>query len=337
MPSLTPSSTPTKTYTPTNTVTNTPTRTPLPTATSVDCDRASFVDDITVPDGSLFGPAETFTKTWRLRNDGTCTWTPAYRVVFVDGDRMSAPLSFAIPGTVAPGQTIDIGIRMRAPIESGIYRSNFKFQNDAGILFGTGKGKEDPFWLEIKVQQSITTFDFVDNYCSAEWLSGAGTLPCPGRDGSSRGFVRKINNPSLEDGTTYTSPGLLAFPQRVENGYIMGVYPSYRVQDGDYFQSIVNCEADALDCFVVFRLDYQIGSDAVQTYWAFLEQYEEVFYQADIDLNSLAGQDVKFILSVLAVGSADGDRAIWVAPQIVHKFATPTTTPNLFYPSFKER
>ncbi len=303
----------------------------------MDCDRAIFVDDISVPDGSLFGPGETFIKTWRLRNDGDCTWTTDYRVVFVDGDRMSAPVSFALPRSVAPDQTIDIGIRLRAPIEVGSYRGSFKLENDAGILFGIGKGKADPFWLEIKVQQSITTFDFVDSYCSAEWLSGAGSLPCPGRDGSVRGFVRKINNPSLEDGTIYTSPGLLASPQRVENGYIMGIYPSYRVREGDHFQSIVNCEADALDCFVVFRLDYQIGSDAVQTHWAFVEQYEGIFYQADIDLSPLAGQDVNFILSMLAVGSAEGDRAIWGAPQIVHKFDIPTTTPISLYPLFKDR
>ena len=331
------SSTPTVTATATLTPSSTPTRIPLPTATSVDCDRAIFVDDITVPDGSLFGPGETFIKTWRLRNDGDCAWTTDYQVVFVDGERMSAPLSFALPRIVAPGQTIDIGIRMRTPIESGSYRGNFKLQNDAGILFGTGKSKNDPFWLEIKVQQSITTFDFVDSYCAAEWLSGAGTLPCPGRDGSIRGFVRRINNPGLEDGTIYTSPGLLTSPQGVENGYIMGIYPPYRVRKGDHFQSIVSCEADAQDCFVVFRLDYRNGSDAIQTFWAFVEQYEEMYYQADIDLSSFAGQDVNFILSVLAVGSADGDRAIWGAPQIVHKFDTPTTIPNPLFPLFKDR
>jgi len=295
------------------------------------------VEDISVPDGTIFGPGEPFVKTWRLRNDGTCAWTTAYRVVFVEGERMSAPMSFGLPKTVDPGQTIDISIRMRAPTEPGVYRGSFKLQNEAGVLFGTGNGKEDPFWLEIDVQTSIIKYDFAENFCSAEWFSGAGDLPCPGQEGDSRGYVRKFNNPTLEDGTVFTSPGLLTFPQNVENGYIMGLFPAYRVQEGDYFQSIVNCEADASGCFVVFRLDYQIGSGPVQTYWAFLEQYEGIFYQADIDLSPLAGQDVKFILSVLAAESANDDFALWVAPQIVHKFVAPEAAPNPLFPSFKER
>ena len=43
-----------------------------PTAT---CDLAQFVRDVTVPDGTTFLPGATFTKTWRLKNAGTCTWS----------------------------------------------------------------------------------------------------------------------------------------------------------------------------------------------------------------------------------------------------------------------
>ena len=39
------------------------------------CDQAQFVSDLTVPDGSSFAPGATFTKTWRLKTIGTCTWT----------------------------------------------------------------------------------------------------------------------------------------------------------------------------------------------------------------------------------------------------------------------
>ena len=44
-------------------------------------DRAQFVTDVTVPDGTKYDPGATFTKTWRLRNVGTCTWTTAYTMV----------------------------------------------------------------------------------------------------------------------------------------------------------------------------------------------------------------------------------------------------------------
>jgi hypothetical protein len=42
-----------------------------------------------------------------------------------------------------------------------------------------------------------------------------------------------------------------------------------------------------------------------------------MYYRVDVSLSSLAGQSVKFILTVLANGSPTGDRALWIAPRIV--------------------
>jgi hypothetical protein len=39
------------------------------------CDAAAFVSDVTYPDGSDVTLGSTFTKIWRLKNVGTCTWT----------------------------------------------------------------------------------------------------------------------------------------------------------------------------------------------------------------------------------------------------------------------
>ena len=35
---------------------------------------AAFVADVTIADGSYIAPGSTFTKTWRIRNNGTTTW-----------------------------------------------------------------------------------------------------------------------------------------------------------------------------------------------------------------------------------------------------------------------
>ncbi len=51
-------------------------------ASAATCDWAQFVTDVTVPDGSIYPPGATFTKTWRLKNIGTCTWTPSYSMVY---------------------------------------------------------------------------------------------------------------------------------------------------------------------------------------------------------------------------------------------------------------
>src|SRR5690349_12154805 len=48
------------------------TKTTKPVST---CDSAAYVKDVTIPDGTIFSPGAQFTKTWRLQNIGTCTWT----------------------------------------------------------------------------------------------------------------------------------------------------------------------------------------------------------------------------------------------------------------------
>ena len=66
-----------------------------PTATAI-CDGAQFVADVTVPDDTVFSPNQTFTKTWRLKNTGTCSWTPSYAVAFSDGNSMNGPATQAL-------------------------------------------------------------------------------------------------------------------------------------------------------------------------------------------------------------------------------------------------
>ena len=58
-----------------------PTATPAAPAGAC-TDGASFVADVTIPDYSHFDPREAFTKTWRVKNVGTCTWTTEYKAVY---------------------------------------------------------------------------------------------------------------------------------------------------------------------------------------------------------------------------------------------------------------
>jgi len=312
--------------------------TPVPTTPvpGSGCDKAQFISDVTVPDGTVFAPGATFKKTWRLKNVGACAWTTGYSLAFSSGEKMGGPTTAPFPTSVAPGQTVDLTVNLTAPSVGGTYRGNWMLMNASNVLFGIGTNASSPFWVEIKVsgptatpgtptitptgptptQPAGTAYDFVANMCSAKWVSGAGVLPCPGTDGDAKGFVLRIDNPQLETGAYDPRPGLLTHPQVTTNGYIQGTYPAFRVQAGDHFQSIVNCQYGATSCYVVFRLDYQIGDATPKTFWTFGEKYEGQYYQVDKDLSSLAGQDVKFILTVMAGAYATGDRALWVAPRI---------------------
>ena len=236
-----------------------------------------------------------------------------------------------LPQEVKPGETFDLSMNFNAPIFEGSYRSNWQLRNEKGEIFGTTATANRPFWVDIKVEApavSGTAYDFASNVCLAQWSSGAGTLDCPGVNLDRDGFVLKQSVARLEDGSFRFNPSLLTVPQNTYNGYIRAVYPSIKVQDGDHFRAIVNCERGATSCGVLFRVDYQLSDGIVRDLWAFGERYEGNLFEVDLDLSALAGKDVKFVLSVLSLGPASGDRALWVEPRIIRTTPIVTTTPR---------
>ncbi|MFZ5912261.1 MAG: NBR1-Ig-like domain-containing protein [Chloroflexota bacterium] len=296
------------------------------------CDWAQFIADVTVPDGTSYAPGTAFRKTWRLKNIGSCTWTTSYALVFDSGEKMGAPSAVNFPTSVAPGQTVDLSVDMTAPSSAGHYFSYWKLRNASGAIFGIGSTAYKAFWAEIYVSSSAGVgYDFTANAGSATWSSAAGTLGFPGTDGDASGFALKKDKPKFESGVELGNPGLLVAPQNVYNGYIQGAYPAFRVEKGDRFQATIGCEYGSTTCYVEYRLNYQIGSGAVKTFWTFREKYEGWTYNVNLNLDSLAGQDVKFILFTSAYGSAAGDRALWGNPVIsraggVVATFTPTVT-----------
>ena len=129
-----------------------PTSTPVSTATAVSyCDWVIFVRDVTIPDGTGFAPGETFTKTWRLKNRGTCTWTADYMLVFTSGDSMGNTTAVRLPGNVAPGQSVDVSVTLTAPNRRGDYVGYWMLRNPSGMLFGYGEKANQAFYVDINV------------------------------------------------------------------------------------------------------------------------------------------------------------------------------------------
>ncbi|HEX9029796.1 MAG TPA: NBR1-Ig-like domain-containing protein [Anaerolineales bacterium] len=127
-----------------------PTGTPSSNNTSGGCtDRASFENDVTIPDNTLFHQGDTFVKTWRIYNAGTCPWTTGYYLVFVYGELMKATPPVPIPPT-DPGQSVDLTVNLAAPATPGQYAGNWKIQNPKGDHFGFGLNG-DPIWVQILV------------------------------------------------------------------------------------------------------------------------------------------------------------------------------------------
>lgn len=159
--------------------------TPRPT-NQPDCtNSASFVTDVTIPDNSIIGAGETFTKTWRVSNTGTCIWASDYVLTYYSESRMGAPDSVPLDITY-PGQALDISVELTAPSSPGTYRGNFVIKNPEGLIM---KINEDSrLWLIIQVTNSApsptaTTAVSTNNTTPAGTStttsgSGSGTANC---------------------------------------------------------------------------------------------------------------------------------------------------------------
>jgi len=312
-----------------NTFTSVPPVSPAPVSR---CDAAAFVSDVTYPDGSNISLGSTFTKIWRLKNTGTCTWSTSYAFVYVGGERFGAPAAVSIPTNVGPGQTVDLAVNLTAPNQSGHYRGDWKLRNSSNVLFGIGTEAAANFFVDINVTgYAVTGYDFIDNlnYCDdASWQNASRDLPCPGSDGDNRGFVIGLDSPKLEDGKSH-GRALLTFPEKSSDGFISGKFEPVKIESGDRFQALIGCEYKANDCDVIFRLQYQVGSGGIRTLGQWREVYEGQYYPLNIDLSTLSGEKVKFILTVFANGSSHEDHALWIDPRITrHSSKPPTPTPT---------
>ncbi len=129
-----------------------PTLPPPPPCT----DQAAFESDVTVPDDTLMAPGQTFVKTWRLRNSGSCTWSTDYALIFVRGDRMGGPEAAPLPSAVVPGSTVNVSVALTAPAGSGTYEGHWMLRNATGLPFGLGGNADGTFWLRIIVGTAQT-------------------------------------------------------------------------------------------------------------------------------------------------------------------------------------
>lgn len=140
-----PSNTPLPTLTPIPTLSTLTTSTPgipltgstpgAPVGGATSCYGLTFVSDVTIPDNTQMDPGETFTKTWKVQNSGSCAWDAGFKFQSSGGDAMGAT-AFTLPVSVASGATYDISVQMTAPTTLGTARGNWRMSTAAGQAFG---------------------------------------------------------------------------------------------------------------------------------------------------------------------------------------------------------
>jgi hypothetical protein len=118
-----------------------PTPTPGPTVVPTvvydpDCVlSARFVEDVTVPDDTLYNVGVGFRKTWRMSNDGECVWPPGVTWVHIGGALLGAESPVAVE-LAEPGRIVDVSVDMVAPTAPGTYSSFWRLQDPDGEFFG---------------------------------------------------------------------------------------------------------------------------------------------------------------------------------------------------------
>lgn len=105
-------------------------------AATKSCYNMTFVSDVTIPDNTPVAPGQTFTKTWKVVNNGSCAWDAGFKFAFVSGDAMNGS-AYTLPSSVAVNATLDISIGMTAPTnKTGAIQGNWQMSTAGGQFFG---------------------------------------------------------------------------------------------------------------------------------------------------------------------------------------------------------
>lgn len=117
---------------------------PLPTR-QPNCDnQLSFLDDLTIPDGTEVSPGDEVVKRWLIRNEGSCNWNRSYSLQLISGLSLGVSKEIALFPARQSSEAV-IEIIFTAPSNPGNYNSWWQAYDPDGDRFG------DPIFMEISV------------------------------------------------------------------------------------------------------------------------------------------------------------------------------------------
>jgi len=104
------------------------------------CNNSVFEADVTIPDGTVLKPGFDFTKTWKIRNTGSCKWDEGYTLVYIGGSTPDLdPINFEFKNSsdfVAGGDAINIAVNLTTPCTPGKYEGTWRMRDDSNNFFG---------------------------------------------------------------------------------------------------------------------------------------------------------------------------------------------------------
>jgi hypothetical protein len=136
-----------------NPTAGTPVPTTAPTeAAGAKCFQFDFLGDVNFPPGTVVKPGTKFSKTWTVKNTGTCKWTRDYDLVLAGGEAFGTNKRGDITREVPPGDTIYLTIpNMTAPMTEGTYYSYWMIVAPDGARIGYGPGQQWGLGIQLVV------------------------------------------------------------------------------------------------------------------------------------------------------------------------------------------
>lgn len=346
-PTITNTPTPTNTLIPvlTQRPTNTPTLTPtntrvIPTATRIPsgggggggggggtgggsstptpCYAAELIRHVTIPNGQILPPNTTFTKIWRIRNVGSCTW-PRGSYMVPARNNLWIGTAETNNGTVRPGASADYAVTLTSPNSDGDFTGDWLLRVARNTQLEPRD--RDAFRVRIRVASSPPTilWNFVDNLCTARWRgSNDREVSCPSNPSNRNPFVLRAAPATLEGGVAVPAV-IWAQPASTRNASITGTFPGLYIRGDERFRARVGCLQGFDRCNVRMQVFYRpLGGDEVLL--ASLDEVHDGAWHdlvADFSLAPFAGNYVSFILKVTALNERDPSAA-WFNVELFH-------------------
>ncbi|KAJ2089914.1 hypothetical protein IW138_003044 [Coemansia sp. RSA 986] len=113
---------------------------------------AVYVEDITVPDGTVVSANEMFVKIWSVANVGNTEWPHGTMLVHMGGEPSIRENRKTVPIVVGKRyEQVGIAVDLVAPSEPGLHKSKWRLMTPDGYYFGS------ELWCSIVVESSSSS------------------------------------------------------------------------------------------------------------------------------------------------------------------------------------
>jgi len=256
--------------------------------------------------------------TWQNAGDAAVPAGDLWLEIYLDGSRISRSNIGAGRGPTSPGATSWLQTGSKELPISGEVRCLIDADND---VLEANEGNNDltqtMLFTQLQVLEMVV-YRFSEKTDEATWWSGPNPLvdlDYPGSGGDEEGFALPVEGLVMEDNSTAPATAIEMHPKWVDNGWISGRFPPHTVEEGDHFKAKVGFLKNAAAGDVRFIFSRFGGRPLYQEE----KSYDGNLMDVDVDLSSLAGQEVEFLLNVNANGGPGQDWAVWINPRITRR------------------